>query len=234
MPYSILRDPAHPQFRGMRASTLLRHMAYQAEDTGAFRCLTQAEMDPARPLFVLVHPGDMIETFDAWSDPKEAQAVGAFWAHNAHGLHGELKAARKAGADIVVLHRESSTGFVDTRRLYSTAGTLWKTHLSPLFSKATALWGDDLDAAVAWLAAHATPMQRPSIHLAGAYACPKYGCLTAVGKGLLAQGVDPDHLTVSPYAPPGNGPGPVWRPSGVVEMDVPARIHEFYAALPAT
>ena len=226
--YSIALDRQRDDLWAARPSTVLARMAQENPD---FLPLTIAPMDPQRPLMVIIHPGDMVETDAGWGEPKAAATVQAFWSHNGLGLRSEMAKARKEGYDIVVVHRESSVEFFSGSRRHSLARRLWTEHFCPLFSQASTFWADNLDAVVAWLCGNTNPQTRPSIHLAGAYACPQTGCVTAVGKGLLAAGVESARLSVSPFSPPSNGPGLVWRPHGVVAMSIPESLAAQYAAL---
>lgn len=229
MAYSIRGDHQHwPTLSGARPSTILRHCAYR--NVPSFLPLRVQDPQPSAPLTIVVHPGDLLEDGVGYATQMEQDAVRAFGVHTAQGLDKTLAQARADNADIVVLHRESSVAFVDSGRRYGIAPSLWKRHLCPLMSTATALWAEDLEAAAAWLLDHASLATRPSIHLAGAYACPQFGCITFIGKALLT--IHPGlPLTVSPFSPPANGPGLVWRPTGDVPMDIPPRIQALYDAI---
>lgn len=227
MIYSIRGDHrAYPALSGARASTIIRHFSHDHEAPG-FLPLNVVAMRPDAGLTIVIHPGDLLENGWGYATSAQASAVRAFGAHNAQGMGRGLKAARARGDDIIVLHRESSLDFFDGGRRSGVGPTLWKAHICPLMRTATALWGDDLDEASSWLVAHAHLATRPFVHMAGAYACPDHGCLTAIAKALLAH-TPSLALTVSPFSPPANGPGDVWRPTGVVPMDVPDSIQHLY------
>ena len=216
--YSLLADRAYPDFQAVRPSTLMRQL--EATDPG-FQEITRVAQNPEAPLLVVIHPGDLVFEPYGWGhDPEseaEKQAALAFWGHTGTGLQHELAQARTAHWDIAVLHRSSSTMFTDNAR--GLAKSLWTKHLCPLVARHLCAWGDDLDAAFAWLDRHAHLAQRPTIRLAGAFACPQTGCITHIGKAIVAARGGPDGIEVSPHSPPGNGPGLAWTPTGPRMMD---------------
>jgi hypothetical protein len=86
------------------------------------------------------------------------------------------------------------------------------------------LYGDDLDAAADWMIDNLSIASRPKILMSGGFADPDNGCLTYIGQAfsrLLGEDIAAERLEVSPYSPPGAGPGIVWRPTGSVRMVVP-------------
>jgi hypothetical protein len=164
-------------------------------------------------LLVLIHPGDLLEHEDAWSE-EDWEEVGRFCEENLDGTQKEI--ARwldlPGGCDSVVLHRSSCAQFDEFGPWPRDA--LW-TVLQRIWTSGAVLYGDDLDAAGRWIIDNLGVADRPRIYLAGAYSDPESGCLTHIGK-MIERVVDPGKITVSGWSPPGSSPGPVWRPSGRV------------------
>lgn len=173
-----------------------------AEDDPAFAIVREGRFDSSRPLIVWVHPGDACE-----SDHPEQSVRLASWELQ-EGMGREV-AARLPEHDVAVLHRLSSAyALGKPRRVaepYRVA--LAESHRRP---ETAVLYGDDLDAASAWLLTHWRAADRPRVWLTGAYADPRHGCLTAVGQALAAAGA---YIEVSPYSPceAGSTRG-AWRP----------------------
>lgn len=154
--------------------------------------------DSTRPLVIVVHPGDMIET-----------EVGvAFSRKNREGTAAELRGWRDLGYDIVFLHRGSCSQFGPGSPWYSEA--LAK-EIRKDWQRGSVLYGDDLDSAGEWMVTTLDVSSRPHIHLAGAYSDPVHGCLTHIGRMMEAV-TGPNKVSVSEWSPPGSGPGPVWTP----------------------
>jgi len=161
---------------------------------------------PLRPLVILVHPGDMIETGDGWDDRNEYDKVREFSVDNQVGTAEDIAAWRqKYQADVIVLHRGSCSQFDGDGEsdLCDQIEMIWQ--------NGSILHGDNLEDAANWMIQHLHIAERPRVYLAGAYSCPKYGCLTSIGKA-IEKVIGPKRITVSGWSPPGNSPGKVWRP----------------------
>ncbi len=175
-----------------------------------------------RPLVVVIHPGDMIETGVGYP-PEVRQAVNMFWHHNSQGTARELSQWRKKGADFVVLHRMSCEQFPEQEARSRNFGggklPIWA-EIKRGHTRGTMLFGDDLKSAANWMIRNLHIKDRPHIFLAGAYSTPDSGCLTAIGQA-FEQVVGPDRISVSEFSPPAASPGPVWRPGGKTkEMEI--------------
>ena len=79
------------------------------------------------------------------------------------------------------------------------------------------LYGDDLDAAAALIAEHHPLRAGQAVWMTGAYADREHGCITALGKALLA--IEPGlRIEVDSAAPTDNCNGaPRWDPSVATE-----------------
>lgn len=216
---------------GSRMRTILRTLDNEGADFAVIH--HPGPSDSSRPLFVLIHPGDLVQLPYAWGSDAEAEAALSFWAHTGSGTLGEMRKALREGHDIALLHRSSSIELAYPEHRMGLEAKLWKA-FSPVHSAHTTLFGDDLETAASWMIRAFDIANRPSIHLAGAYSDPKHGCVTAIGEAFLdAMGGDgPARLTVSPFSPPTNGPGLAWRPDGApVEMVLPAELQALYSKI---
>lgn len=225
--------PGQP-YTAARLGTVLRALDDRDEGAASFDVIRYpGPSDPARPLFVLIHPGDLFQIPYGWGSDAEGRAAQEFWVHTGTGTLSEMRKALRKKHDIALLHRSSSLEFAYPERRMGLAASFWKA-FSPVHRHHTTLWGDDLDIASAWMIEAFDVAHRPAIHLAGAYSDPKHGCVSAVGNAFLrAMGeTGPERLTVSPFSPPDNGPGLAWRPDGApVEMDLPDDLRALYAQI---
>jgi hypothetical protein len=156
------------------------------------------ELDPCRPLLVLVHPGDMIAHRDCWDD-ADWPAVRDFCRNNITQTGTEILSY--GDADSVVLHRGSC---IDLEKRFSLTSPI-QLALRRIWRHGAVLFGDDVIQASSWIARYMAVTQRSEILLSGAYSDPNYGCLTAIGKAL--EKVAPHgSIKVSPWAPADNGP----------------------------
>lgn len=215
------------RLRWLSVGWAVRYLAEREPDF----CVIQharANHNPARPLVVLVHPGDMIMFADSYDPPAQRAATAAFWGFIGTGTRKELAELREEGADFCVLHRSSSTEFPAFSRFRAVGFHLWK-EIKAGHRRGTALYGDDLDAAVQWMSANLLIEERPRIHLCGAYSDPDHGCLTYIGKA-FEKIVGPTRITVSPFSPPENAPGMMWCPGARPRpMNVPRELKQLYA-----
>lgn len=207
---TIDKDWAHHYYKRLEA--------LDEEDADEFQVLHHRpeRHDRFRPLIILVHPGDMVEA-DAYheaDDDEDMMEVRDFSLENMRGTAQELRAWRKQGMDAIVLHRSSCSqlsggwpgmpgGNYVRDDFYQEIEMIWQ--------NGSVLFGDDLEAAVEWLVKYAHIQYRPHIYLAGAYSDPESGCLTYIGQA-IEKIVGPQRITVSNHSPPGNSPGPTWRP----------------------
>lgn len=160
--------------------------------------------DASRPLVVLIHPGDMTETPEGFSR-RDWEKVRDFSESNQDGLVDEIDAWLDKGADFVVLHRQSCAYDNDgLHEFHDTVRGLWE--------NGAILYGDDLDAAGAWIIEKLAVAERPMVFMGGAYSTPEGGCLTRIGTMIEAV-VGEDRMTVSDWSPASNSDkSKVWRP----------------------
>lgn len=150
------------------------------------------------PLVIVIHPGDAVEPPCTWPIKDRHKVVSVSKAMQT-GMAQELEAARKARADTVVLHRQSSELVLrDQNADWQVAA--YRNEVQQLGRSEALLYGDDLDAAAQWIIDHVPLSDRPSVFFTGAYSHQDFGCITAVGKKVQERF---PHLvmTVSTYAP---------------------------------
>lgn len=124
--------------------------------------------------------------------------------------------------DVVVLHRYSSQFAFETPKRVS-EDYFQAMAQCMADQRATMLFGDDLEAASAWLLEHLAPRERPEVFLTGAWSHPKYGCVAAVGKALHVAGVDRLRVSLSSPSDPGEATN-VWQPPIPNTMPKPTRM----------
>ena len=151
--------------------------------------------DPARPLVVVVHPGDMVEVQGGWR-PEDWERVLAKSIESQSGPARDLADWRREGADFVLLHRGSCSQLAHGG-LY-TVDSWFAREIAAARQAGTVLYGDDLEEAARWMLDHLHVAQRPAIYMAGAYADADYGCLTAIGQ--MLEPVARGRITVSEHA----------------------------------
>lgn len=234
IPSCLAQDMTDQFYAGARIGMVLRALDARDEGAASFDVIRHpGPSDSNRPLFVLIHPGDLEQSPFGWGSDIEARAAQDFWSYTGSGTLKELRKALREGHHVALLHRSSSLALADPEWRVGLETRFWKA-LSTVHNRHTTLWGDDLDIASAWMIEAFDVAHRPAIHLAGAYSDPKHGCVSAVGKAFLrAMGeTGPDRLTVSPFSPPDNGPGLAWRPDGApVEMEIPEDLRALYAQI---
>lgn len=173
----------------------LRKLDEDGEDAFLVLFHDAVRHDPARPLVVIVHPGDMIEVRQGWSRDDWPGVLGRSLSCQAHTAL-ELERWRKRGADFVILHRASCSQIAKGER--PTCDDHFASEIVAARKAGTVLYGDDLDAAGQWMLDHLHIEQRPAIYMAGAYADADHGCLTAIGQ--MLESVARGRITVSEHA----------------------------------
>jgi hypothetical protein len=167
-----------------------------------FAVLHQGEVDPTLPLVIWVHPGDACESDH---DDRDVRDISIDLQHQ---MGRELLQFGPCNA--VVLHRVSSEYAFEEN--YRVADNYHRAMCEALVDeRVTHLFGDDLNAASAWLIEHMATQQRPEIFLTGAWSHPEYGCVAAVGQALHAAGTQRLHLSYSSPSDPGDC-SEVWQP----------------------
>lgn len=165
-----------------------------AKDETDFRVLNAGrDGDVSRPLLVLVHPGDAVET-------EGPAHVVAYSRSCQEGMAHEIENLIATDADTTVLHRLSSHysigGSGDCQRAFRAA-------IDALHRDGAIIYGDDLEKAAAWIEERHLASQRPFVVLAGAWTHYEWGCVTLVGQLLEALGarvVLSRHASVCPGA----------------------------------
>lgn len=172
--------------------------------------------DTAKPLMVIVHPGDALECPDDWGTRKEGLKVMRFAMKNQEHMGREIEDCLGTH-DVVVLHRSSSTQLIENR-FSEWVSMEYFGSLDAAHAQGAILFGDDLPTAAKWIIDHAltpTPGQpsRPHVFMTGAYAAAKHGCLTAIGKAIEAHAPGLP-ISVSEWSPTDNSNhSPRWQPS---------------------
>lgn len=174
-----------------------------------FRVLAEpGEIETRRGLYVLVHPGDVVQARDDVGDGDEADAILEYSRRCQQILASEVEAlVVDDDWDVVVLHRQSSdyafTGDADYdyRELMPDPG-----------DDATLLWGDDLPAAAAYLLATMRASERPLVVLGGAWSEARHGCVASIGEALELGGCATALSRGACISP--DGSGVEWTPSG--------------------
>lgn len=191
---------------------LWHRMAQFAEDhpdDGFLVMAEPVEPDVRRPLLVMVHPGDAVQSREDVAHCPSADVVLAYAAECQTGMAEEIRDLLDQGADVVVLHRYSS-GYAFASRM----------GVEPCYmdvleaaheSGAAILYGDDLGAAADWIILHSLAAGRADILVTGAWADAEYGCVAAVASALADVGAPvrlSDHSPISP-----DGSGTRWHPA---------------------
>lgn len=164
------------------------------------------EIDPARPLYVLIHPGDTVQTRSDVAGQPNAQAILEYSAGRQEMMADDVERLKKAGWDLAVLHRFSS--------IYSfgTSNTLdwFEDAVDEVHERGAVLFGDRLEEAAAWLLTEARAAERLAVLLSGAWSSADWGCVAFVGSLLELAGARV-HLAPSACISP-DGTGDEWKP----------------------
>jgi hypothetical protein len=190
--------------------------ACQGEGNSFATVLPFTSVDPARPLYVLVHPGDVVQTrSDVYGHPN-AQAILAYSSDRQTEMGDDVERLVAAGWDVAVLHRFSSSyGF-------GTSNTVewFEEAVDEIHERGAVLFGDDLAEAAEWLLGSAQAAARPLVLLSGAWSCADHGCVTMIGTLMETAGARV-HLAASACVSP-DGSGAEWRPAVGVLCSVEA------------
>lgn len=182
-------------------SDLLRHideeiveLDEEGEDAFIVIAHDDSEHDPARPLVVIVHPGDMIETSQGWVHGEYGEVL-ARSLESQCGTAADLARWREQGADVVLLHRGSCSQLAYG---YTNVDKSLMKEIEAARESGTTLYGDMLEDAGQWMLENLHIAERPVIFMAGAYADAEHGCLTALGQ--MLETVARGRITVSEHA----------------------------------
>ncbi len=162
--------------------------------------------DASRPLYVLIHPGDVVQTGSDVHGHPNAGEILSYSAERQEAMADDVERLAKAGWDVAVLHRFSSSyGF-------GTSNTVdwFEDAIDEIHERGAVLFGDNLGEAAAWLVSAAEAASRPAVLLSGAWSSADYGCVSAVGTALEAAGATV-HLATSACISP-DGSEVEWQP----------------------
>jgi hypothetical protein len=162
--------------------------------------------DLSRPLYVLVHPGDVVQTRSDVGGHPNAQAILDYSAERQEAMADDVERLTKAGWDVAVLHRFSSSyGFGTTNTI-----DWFEDAVDEIHERGAVLFGDNLREAAEWLASAAGATSRPVVLLSGAWSSAAHGCVSMIGT-LLEQAGATVHLATSACVSP-DGSEEEWRP----------------------
>lgn len=162
--------------------------------------------DLARPLYVLVHPGDVVQTRGDVGGHPNAQSILDYSAERQEAMADDVERLARAGWDVAVLHRFSSSyGF-------GTSNTVdwFEDAIDEIHERGAVLFGDNLPQAAEWLVASAGAAARPAVLLSGAWSNAAHGCVSFVGSALEQAGAKV-HLATSACVSP-DGSEVEWQP----------------------
>lgn len=190
-----------------------RYKVLADADEDGFHVLIDASplMDVARPLLVLVHPGDAVEKRGDVMDfsPSERQEVLNYSMACQEGMGKEMLGlmTRADAVDFVVVHRASTHYSFQSQ---SNVSDDYYQAITRIEETGTVLWGDDLDAVADWIDDNLRAHERPLVIMTGAYSHEHYGCVTSIGLSLQLKGAP---VQLSEYSNVDRGPDEDrWRP----------------------
>lgn len=168
--------------------TRITELASQEETD--FLVLQEGTPDSRRALYLLIHPGDVVQKKDDLDscDPDDAEAMFDYSQSCQETMGNELEGLDRDVWDVVVLHRISTdyTFCNDVDLDYGYADAVRAHYQDP---SAGLLWGDDLEAAARHVIEQLDARYRPLVVIAGAWSHVDGGCVEIVGKQLEAAGV---------------------------------------------
>lgn len=188
----------------------------QGEGNSFVAIVPFASVDPSRPLYVLVHPGDVVQTeSDVHGHPSAAEIL-SYSSDRQTEMGDDVERLLAAGWDVAVLHRFSSSYGFGT----SNTSDWFEEAVDEIHERGAVLFGDNLAEAADWLLGPAQAAARPRVLLSGAWSCAAHGCVTMVGTLMESAGATV-HLAASACVSP-DGSGPEWRPAAGVLCSVEA------------
>lgn len=162
--------------------------------------------DPRRPLYVLVHPGDTVQSDSDVAYSENAAAIQDYSRQCQGSMADDVERLHKIGWDLAVLHRFSSSyafGVSNCLPEFSDA-------VDAIHDVGLVLFGDNLGAAAEHLVAEHGACARPAILLSGAWSGATDGCVAGLGQHLEHAGARV-HLAGSACVSP-DGAGEAWTP----------------------
>jgi hypothetical protein len=181
-----------------------------AEDCGGeandFHAVDEMDSDPRKPLYVLVHPGDIVQSDNDVAYSEDAEAIQEYSRQCQSGVEHDVERLEKYGWDLAVLHRFSSSyGFGVSNCIQEFTESIDTIHDVGLV-----MFGDNLREAADYLIAEMDALARPAIVLSGAWSGAEDGCIAALGQMLQDAGARV-HLADSACISP-DGDGEEWKP----------------------
>jgi hypothetical protein len=176
-----------------------------AGEANDFHVIRPQTADPARPLYLLVHPGDTVQSDGDVAYSRNRDAIQDYSRQCQSGVDRDVERAIQAGWDVAVLHRFSSSyGF-------GVSGCLpeFTDAVDAIHEHGLVLFGDNLAQAAAYLVDTMQAARRPAVVLSGAWSETGHGCVAEIGCQLEALDV-PVHLAASACISP-DGSGREWR-----------------------
>lgn len=165
------------------------------------------QSDLSKPLYILVHPGDVVQTHGDVGGHPNAQAILDYSADRQAAMADDVERLTKAGWDVAVLHRFSSSyGF-------GTSNTVdwFEDAVDEIHERGAVLFGDNLQEAAEWLVSTAGVVSRPAGLLSGAWSSAAHGCVGMIGAALEEAG-SKVHLATSACVSP-DGSEAEWQPA---------------------
>lgn len=168
------------------------------DDAPGFEVLRRAPAPcrPDMPLVVFVHPGDALCAPHCWVDTQAYRRARNRSIGKQVHMAIEVFSWLQNGADAVVLHRGSCSqlavgpnDWIDGYYIQA---------IDKARDRGTVLFGDDLDAAGAWVLQELHIESRPAILVTGAFATPKDGCVTEIARQLRRRN---KNAAISKFAP---------------------------------
>jgi len=195
-------DPSDPIWA--QVLELARNDEGEANDFHAIDVLP--EYLPQRPLYILVHPGDVIQSKDDAAGSDDPESILEYSMSCQIAQAEDVERLIKADWDLAVLHRFSSSyafGVSNSAEEFAEA-------VQQIHDTDTVLYGDDLEATAQFLCEKMHAAQRPAVLLSGAWSDADGGCITALGQHLEAAGAKV-HLALSACISP-DGSEEEWKP----------------------
>lgn len=166
----------------------------------------EAAVRPSRPLYILIHPGDVVQSKNDVYGSENAEDILAYSAGCQADMVDDIERVIRAGWDVAVLHRFSSSyGFGVSNSLQE-----YEEAVDAIHENGVTLYGDNLDDAANWLLDTHHAKKRPAIVISGAWSDASTGCVTHVGRTLQRHKAKV-HLAASACISP-DGSGREWKP----------------------
>lgn len=172
----------------------------QGEGNSFEAVLTFESIDATKPLYILIHPGDVVQTRGDVGRHANAQAILDYSAERQQAMADDVELLTKAGWDVAVLHRFSSSyGF-------GTSNTVdwFEDAVDEIHERGAVLFGDNLPLVAEWLVATAGAVDRPAVLLSGAWSGAAHGCVSFVGTALEQAGAKVHLATSACVSPDGS------------------------------